>query len=347
MFRSNKVHVATCNDNEALLVIETWLNRVIFQFPDTTLWSTKERQLLQCWPYCHHPCAKSFSQALSLASVLSLISFSVDRRAIFSVVHKRLSSAASEGKRVKWWKICLVCPESEWQHMYQQLRLLYLQEVRESIYLPKQLGRQCDTYLDTPPSIPRESGGDAHRWTLDDFVFHKRLGEGGFGVVFHCQYLHTQSHYAMKIQSKHRLITSCTIVPGTLPHPLHTHRELLHLLALPPHPRVIALQGAFHEGPWTMLLFPLCHVFGDLQRLLSIVYCAQNPCQGRPHRIPLPIVQFLAVEIQEALCHIHAHGFVFHDLKPANVLLRDDGHVLLADLGSMEGASSALSCSRV
>ena len=52
----------------------------------------------------------------------------------------------------------------------------------------------------------------------------------------------------------------------------------------------------------------------------------------QPHyRLPLQSVKFFAVDILIALEYLHALGIVYRDLKPENVLLREDGHVMLSD----------------
>ncbi|KAL1118390.1 hypothetical protein V6Z11_D01G031500 [Gossypium hirsutum] len=49
------------------------------------------------------------------------------------------------------------------------------------------------------------------------------------------------------------------------------------------------------------------------------------------NRFSLPAVRFFAAEVLVALEYLHALGIVYRDLKPENVLLREDGHIMLTD----------------
>jgi serine/threonine protein kinase len=48
-------------------------------------------------------------------------------------------------------------------------------------------------------------------------------------------------------------------------------------------------------------------------------------------RLPVAATRFYTTEVLLALEYLHVLGFVYSDLKPENVLLRGDGHVVFSD----------------
>ncbi|KAL2532041.1 Serine/threonine-protein kinase WAG2 [Abeliophyllum distichum] len=46
---------------------------------------------------------------------------------------------------------------------------------------------------------------------------------------------------------------------------------------------------------------------------------------------PLQAIRFYAAEVLLALEYLHAHGIVYCDFKPENILIREDGHIMLTD----------------
>ena len=46
-----------------------------------------------------------------------------------------------------------------------------------------------------------------------------------------------------------------------------------------------------------------------------------------------PELKFYLVEIVIALKYLHYNNVIYYDLKEDNILLRNDGHILLADFG--------------
>jgi protein-serine/threonine kinase len=56
-------------------------------------------------------------------------------------------------------------------------------------------------------------------------------------------------------------------------------------------------------------------------------------------KLNLGRVQFYAAETVLALSYMHQMGLIYRDLKPQNILLGEDGHIQLVDLGGVADAT--------
>ena len=87
------------------------------------------------------------------------------------------------------------------------------------------------------------------------------------------------------------------------------------------HPHIVTTYDTGRDGDFAYIVMEL--VEGTtLARLLK-------------HEGPMPVskVVDIGVQVADALACAHANGVVHRDVKPANILLREDGHVKVADFG--------------
>lgn len=151
-----------------------------------------------------------------------------------------------------------------------------------------------------------------------DFTYYEVLGEGGFGIVVHVVKKSTGKHYAMKIQTKEGLFKSVSCVPW------RTDFEKQALVSCR-HPFIIELHYAFQSKTMVMLVTTL----GSYKTLGAVLKEVPNRQLDRER------VVFYGAEITCALMYLHTMGLIYRDLKPGNVLLLQDGHIQLIDLGSV------------
>lgn len=97
-----------------------------------------------------------------------------------------------------------------------------------------------------------------------------------------------------------------------------TEREILETLD---HPFLPALYAFIDTQRWLCLLTEFCPG-GDLHVLRQ-----RQPLK----RFEETAVRFYASEVIVALEYLHMMGIVYRDLKPENVLVRSDGHIMLTD----------------
>ncbi|CAI0398235.1 unnamed protein product, partial [Linum tenue] len=97
-----------------------------------------------------------------------------------------------------------------------------------------------------------------------------------------------------------------------------TEKEILEMLD---HPFLPALHAGIESPRWMCLLTEFCPG-GDLHVLRQ-----RQPLK----RFDEAAVRFYVSEVVVALEYLHMLGIVYRDLKPENVLVRADGHIMLTD----------------
>uniref|UniRef100_A0A0E0L017 non-specific serine/threonine protein kinase n=1 Tax=Oryza punctata TaxID=4537 RepID=A0A0E0L017_ORYPU len=175
-------------------------------------------------------------------------------------------------------------------------------------------------------NVKRHTGGDS-RWeaiqaatardapaplSLAHFRLLKRLGYGDIGSVYLVELRGTSAFFAMKVMDKASIASRNKMARA------ETEREILGLLD---HPFLPTLYTHFETDKFYCLVMEYCSG-GNLHSLR----------QKQPSKhFSEPAARFYVAEVLLALEYLHMLGIVYRDLKPENVLVRDDGHIMLSD----------------
>lgn len=147
---------------------------------------------------------------------------------------------------------------------------------------------------------------------LGHFRLLKRLGCGDIGSVYLSELSGTKCYFAMKIMDKASLATRKKLLRA------QTEREILQCLD---HPFLPTLYTHFETDKFSCLVMEFCPG-GDLHTLR----------QKQPGKyFPEQAAKFYVAEVLLALEYLHMLGIIYRDLKPENVLVREDGHIMLSD----------------
>ncbi|XP_010452349.1 PREDICTED: 3-phosphoinositide-dependent protein kinase 1-like [Camelina sativa] len=148
-----------------------------------------------------------------------------------------------------------------------------------------------------------------------DFEFGKIYGVGSYSKVVRAKKKETGTVYALKIMDK-KFITKENKTAY-----VKLERIVLDQLE---HPGIIKLFFTFQDT--------------------SSLYMALESCEGgelfdqitRKGRLSEDEARFYTAEVVDALEYIHSMGLIHRDIKPENLLLTSDGHIKIADFGSVK-----------
>ncbi|KAL0398943.1 UNVERIFIED_CONTAM: Serine/threonine-protein kinase AGC1-5 [Sesamum radiatum] len=147
---------------------------------------------------------------------------------------------------------------------------------------------------------------------LTNFRLLKRLGYGDIGSVYLVELRGTNAFFAMKVMDKGTLASRNKLLRA------QTEREILGLLD---HPFLPTLYTYFETEKFYCLVMEFCSG-GNLHTLR----------QKQPNKhFTEEAARFYASEVLLALEYLHMLGIVYRDLKPENVLVREEGHIMLSD----------------
>ncbi|XP_022954503.1 protein kinase PINOID-like [Cucurbita moschata] len=159
--------------------------------------------------------------------------------------------------------------------------------------------------------------------TFRDFRLLRRIGAGDIGTVYLCQLRKLTDGgyddedddsclYAMKVVDKEALELKKKVQRAEM------ERKILKMLD---HPFLPTLYAEFEASHFSCIVMEFCSG-GDLHSLRH-----KQPRK----RFSLSSARFYAAEVLVALEYLHMLGIIYRDLKPENVLVRSDGHIMLSD----------------
>ncbi|KAI6669290.1 hypothetical protein NL676_004175 [Syzygium grande] len=156
-------------------------------------------------------------------------------------------------------------------------------------------------------------GRDGSKLGFDDLRFMYRLGSGDIGSVYLVDLKGGgECMFAAKVMDKKELAGRNKEGRARI------EREILEMLD---HPFLPTLYATLDCPRWSCLLTEFCPG-GDLHVLRQ---------RQSVRRFGESAVRFYASEVVVALEYLHMMGVIYRDLKPENVLVRSDGHIMLTD----------------
>jgi len=157
-------------------------------------------------------------------------------------------------------------------------------------------------------------GGTVRSPSRDDFEVLSLCGSGEYGRVLMVRCVWNQQIYAMKVIAKSNIVLrgNASIAQAI------AESEILQTIR---HPYIVSLHFAFQDQDHLYLVMDYAGG-GDLYALIE----SRGP-------LPEAWIKVYAAELVLAVQHVHDLDIVYRDLKPENVMVGLDGHLMLTDFG--------------
>ncbi|XP_076802264.1 MAPK/MAK/MRK overlapping kinase-like isoform X2 [Clavelina lepadiformis] len=146
-----------------------------------------------------------------------------------------------------------------------------------------------------------------------------KKGEGTFSEVLKCQHVKDGTYYACKKMKQH--------YDGV--DQVNNLREIQAMRRLNPHANIIGLHEIIYDKK-TGTVALICELMD--MNIYELI-------RGRRHYVPEPKVKNYMYQLLKSLDHMHRCGIFHRDVKPENILIKDDV-LKLADFGSCRSVYS-------
>ncbi|KAF9535486.1 kinase-like domain-containing protein [Crepidotus variabilis] len=174
-------------------------------------------------------------------------------------------------------------------------------------------------------SIPAKFiGAVEDEWQLysdraEDYTIGEPIGFGASSIVYSAGY--------KSIDEPSSKSTPCALKVLDLdklpPRSLQLLQRETTLMSLSKHPNVLRVRGSWIDG----------HKLYIALRLMNKGSAADVMRYGWPGGMEEDVVRCILRQALKGLNYLHINGFIHRDIKAANLLIDDDGTVLLGDLG--------------
>jgi len=174
------------------------------------------------------------------------------------------------------------------------------------------MGCGASTALTANPADNVEVKEALRKSKLSDFEYEKTLGAGNFGEVHRVKHKGTNLVCAMKLVRRR---------PGAKRSSLEKEKLESKILESMSHPFIVHLYKTFRTEEEFFIVMELLSG-GELHQHLK-----------KAGRFQLQQVKFYSSEVVLALEYLHKKCFAYRDLKPENMVIDSEGHVMLTDFG--------------
>jgi len=154
--------------------------------------------------------------------------------------------------------------------------------------------------------------------TLGEYEILAELGRGGMATVYLAHHIALDRKVAIKVMA-----------PALIDEGLaeRFRREARTAAALN-HPHIIPIYGVYERS--TLLYFVMKFVAGQ----------TLDPILRKLGHLPVKMARTILAQAASALGYAHRRGVIHRDVKPANIMLDDEGWVVMTDFGIAKAPSA-------